>query len=180
MAADLPSQMDVGALVTTMPTEDILAGIFLLLMVCVLGFAVNHYFNPKNRMSRGVEAFWNTPAIKEFRIFIWKAFWALFLFYVVATSLEYYFNESGWYPREREIEVFFKAHQWIEGEIQTCYYDQSTTPKTPDAEVTAISCSNEQNESHLLNVKFWGPIKADKNKVWKCERSQATMTCRLQ
>ena len=63
---------------------------FLLLMVCVLGFAVNHYFNPKNRLSRGLEAFWNTPSIKEFRMFVWKAFWVLLLGGIALTSIDYY------------------------------------------------------------------------------------------
>ena len=160
--------------------NEILEWIILLFILSALGLMVYHGYDPKNKITRGIEAFWNTPAIKEFRMFIWKAFWALVLFYVAVISLDYYFNESDWYPRKREIEVFFKAHQWIDGEIQTCYSAQSTTPKTPDAELTAISCANEQNESHVLNVKFWGPIKADKNKVWKCERSQATMTCKLE
>jgi hypothetical protein len=111
-----------------------------------------------------------TKIIKD----IWRGFWFILLFILAA----YYFNESSWYPREREIEVFFKAHQWIDGEIKTCYSDQSK-PST-DGELTFISCGGiELNESHLFRVKFWGPIKADKSKVWKCERSQTGMTCRL-
>jgi len=160
--------------------EDVIIGIFLLLIVCVLGFAIVHVNYPKNKLSRGLEAFWNTPAIKEFRMFIWKAFWVLLLGGIAITCIDYYFNESSWYPREREVEVFFKAHQWIDGEIQTCFSVQSTTPKTPDAELTTISCSSEKNESHVLRVKFWGQIKADKTKMWRCERSQSAMTCSLQ
>jgi hypothetical protein len=162
-----------------MPTEeDVITWICLLLVIGVIGFAFVHYFNPKNRLSRGLEAFWNTPTIKDFRLLIWKAFWVLLLGWIALSGIQYYFNESGWYAREREIEVFFKAHQWTEGEIQTCYSDQSKT--SPDGELTFISCRLELNESHVFRVKFWGPIKADKNKVWKCERHQTSMTCRLQ
>ena len=94
--------------------------------------------------------------------------------------IDWYFEKSNWYPREREIEVFFKAYQWIEGEIQTCYSPHEVDRKDPDAEIKVIYCSSEQRESHVLRVKFWGPIKDDKDKVWKCERSPTAMTCRLQ
>jgi hypothetical protein len=164
-----------------MPTVDeILEWIIVLFILSAFVLMVYHRVNPKNRLSRGLEAFWNAPGITQTRREIWRGFWFIVLLVVGGYGIEYYFNESSWYPREREVEVFFKAHQWIDGEIQTCYSVQSTTPKTPDAEVTIISCSYEQNESHVLKVKFWGPIKADKKKVWKCERSQSAMTCSLQ
>lgn len=149
-------------------------------MLCAFSLLLYLRYNPKSRLRKGVEAFWNTPAIKTFREFIWKAFLVLSLGWIAIISIQYYFTDSGWYPREKEVEVFFKAQQWIDGEIQTCYSAQSTTPKTPDAEITAISCSFEQTESHVLRVKFWGPIGADRGKVWKCERSQSAMTCKLQ
>jgi hypothetical protein len=93
---------------------------------------------------------------------------------------DWYFNESDWHPREREIPVFFKANKWVEGEIQTCYSGKTTTPQEPDAEVKVISCSFEENEPHVIRVKFLGPIKADSDKEWKCERLQTTIGCRLQ
>jgi hypothetical protein len=161
-----------------MPTWDEVLGWLVLLFILSLFALVAYHRNyPKNRISRGIEAFWNAPRVAKIRRDIWRGFWFIFLLYVAGISIEYYFNESGWYPREREIEVFFKAHQWIEGEIQTCSSVKSTTP---DDEIKAISCSSEFNESHVLRVKFWGPIKADTYKVWKCERSQTTMICRLQ
>lgn len=160
--------------------DEVLGWIILLFIASAFVLFIIYRLNPKNRVSRGLEAFWNTPSIKQFRMFVLKAFWVLFLGWLTLTGIRYYFDESRWYPREREVEVFFKAHQWIDGEIQTCHSVKSTTPKTPDAEVTMISCSSEQSESHVLRVKFWGPIKADKNKVWKCERSQSAMTCSLQ
>jgi hypothetical protein len=74
-----------------------------------------------------------------FKVVLWIScfFLALWLVFLCA---DWYFNESVWYPREREIEVFFKAHQWIEGEIQTCYSGKSN-PKAPDNEIKTISCS---------------------------------------
>jgi hypothetical protein len=59
--------------------EDVIGWILTLLIIGVLGLAVWHGLNPKNPLSRGLEAFWNTPAIKRFRMFIWKAFWVCFL-----------------------------------------------------------------------------------------------------
>jgi hypothetical protein len=35
-------------------------------------------------------------------------------------------------------------------------------------------------ENHVLPLRFWGSLKADTNKLWKYERFQATMTCKLQ
>ncbi len=160
--------------------DEILKWIVLLFILSVFALMAYHGYNPKNRITSGIAAFWNAPGVTKTRREIWRGFWFILFLVVGGYSVEYYFNESDWYPREREIEVFFKAHQWIDGEIQTCSSLQSTTPKTPDAEVTMISCSSEQNESHVLRVKFWGPIKADKNKAWKCERSQSAMTCSLQ
>jgi hypothetical protein len=154
-----------------MPTVGkIIAWNILLLVVVVLAFI----------MYDG----WNSPANPTVRTLvrgISKLFWVvsciLFVIYLVFVCADWYFNDSDWYPREREIEVFFKAHQWIEGEIQTCSSGQSAIP---DIEIKTISCSLELNESHVMRVKFLGPIKADKNKVWKCERSQSAITCRLQ
>lgn len=163
-----------------MTMEDFISGFFLILIACVIGLVVWHAVNPKNTISRGLEAFWNSPAIKSFRMLIWGAFWLLFLGFLAIATIRWYFTESGWYPREREVEVFFKAHQWIDGEIQTCYSNTHTTEKTPDAELREIVCSFEGNESHVLRVKFWGPVRADKNKVWRCERFPTTMICRLQ
>jgi hypothetical protein len=160
-------------------TEDLVGWFFAILIFAVIGLAVWHQVNPKNPISRGLEAFWNTPDVKSVRLFLWKAFWVCFLGFLAISFISWFYEESGWYPRQREVQVFFKAHEWIEGEIQTCYSAAEVTAKKPDAEVTALACSTE-TESHVLKVTFWGPIKADKGKVWKCERSSTTMTCRLQ
>ena len=160
--------------------ENFVSGFFLLLILSMFELYAWHRVAPKNPISRGLEGFWNTPAIKEFRLFIWKAFWVCFLGYLAFGLISWYFADSGWYPRQREVQVFFKAHNWIDGEIQTCYSAVTAAPKTPDGELQAIFCSSEESESHVLKVKFWGPITGEKNKVWKCERFQSSMTCRLQ
>ena len=92
-------------------------------------------------------------------------------------AIAYYFIESGWYPRTREVIVYCKAHDWVNGELQICYSSQG---ETPDGELATISCSTNRDESHLLRVKFWGPIRADKDRVWKCERLPSSLTCKLQ
>src|SRR6266478_1377098 len=101
----------------------------------------------------------------------------LFFGGIAYLAIAYYFTESGWYPRTREVNVYCKAHDWVNGELQTCYSFKSTD-KTADGELTALSCS-ANDESHLLNVKFWGPITADGEIIWKCERLTFSITCKL-
>jgi hypothetical protein len=132
-----------------MPTVGkIIAWIILLLVVAVLAFMVYDGYNPNSRIRRRIEAFWNSPAITNVRTLvrgIFKLVWVvssfLFVIYLVFVCPDGHFNDSDWYPREREIEVFSKARQWIEGEIQTCYSEQTTTSKDPDTEIKTISCS---------------------------------------
>ena len=52
--------------------ENLISGFFLLLIVVMFGVYAWHRVNPKNAISRGLEGFWNTPAIKRFRLFIWR------------------------------------------------------------------------------------------------------------
>jgi hypothetical protein len=167
-----------------MPTIDVLGWILTLLTVAMIAFVVYDAYNPNNRVRRSIE---NSPAIKTLRNLVQGIFekcsvilYSLLATYLTVMCLDWYFDESDWYPREREIEVFFKAHQWIEGEIQTCYSSHEVGRKDPNAEIKVIYCSSEQRESHVLRVKFWGPIKDDKDRVWKCERSPTATTCRLQ
>jgi hypothetical protein len=163
-----------------MPTaEDVELWISFLLLVSVLGLAVWHFVNPKNPVSRGLVVFWNTPAIKKFSMFIWKAFGVCFFGYLAIVTISWYF-ESGFYPRQREVAVYFKAQQWIEGEIHTCYSEANEPYAKLGAELGVIDCSLGDSEFHVLKVTFWGSIKPDRKKIWKCERSSATMTCKLQ
>jgi len=161
--------------------------LFVLLVAAVFPLMVYHGYNPKNRISRGISAFWNSGGIKTIRRLVgvgfkvvWWVFCFFFVVWLVYLCADWYFTDSGWYPREREVAVFFKANQWLDGEIKTCYSGKSTTQYDPEAELTAISCPLEGNESHVLRVKFWGPIRADREKVWKCKRFQTKVTCWLQ
>jgi hypothetical protein len=82
--------------------------------------------------------------------------------------------------------VVFHPSDWIEGEIRTCYSILF------NGEFFGIDCSSETQETkrdgifryspenHVLLVRFWGSLKPDANKLWKCERFQTTMTCQLQ
>ena len=129
--------------------------------------------------------FWNIPEINRLRKFVGGAF----LLWLAALCADYYVHSSGWYPRQREVAVFFNPHEWIDGEIKTCY----PLKESQEAELFGIDCSDDRirnaqgdryfhysPESHVLKVKFWGSLKADTSKPWKCEWSQMTMTCRLQ
>jgi hypothetical protein len=120
--------------------------------------------------------FWNAPATKRLRKFIGRAF----LLWLVALCIDYYVHDSGWYPQQRVVAVFFHPSDWIEGQIKTCYSILF------NGEFFGIDCSPERDgifryspENHVLPVRFWGSLKADTNKLWKCERSQTTMTCKL-
>jgi hypothetical protein len=116
--------------------------------------------------------FWNAPEIKRLRKFIGRAF----LLWLAALCIDYYVHDSGWYPQQREVAVFFHPSDWVEGEIRTCYSILF------NGEFFGIDCSPEtqEPENHVLPVRFWGSLKADTNKVWKCERFQTTMTCKSQ
>ena len=126
--------------------------------------------------------FWNAPGIKRLRKFIGRAF----LLWLAALCIDYYVHDSGWYPHKREVAVFFDPSDWIEGEIATCYsilfngefYGIDCSPETEETKRDGIFRYSPEN--HVLPVRFWGSLKADTNKLWKCERFQTTMTCKLQ
>jgi len=89
---------------------------------------------------------------------------------------DWYVTESGWMPRTREIEVYVHASNWVAGELKICH-SFSTGRKD---ELKSLFCANDRNESHTLMVKFWGPITTDRDRIWKCEREQSSLTCKLQ
>jgi hypothetical protein len=51
-------------------------------------------------------------------------------------------------------------------------------------ELIALGCptnnDKDTGESHTLNVKFWGPITTERPKLWKCQREETSLTCKLQ
>jgi hypothetical protein len=148
--------------------------IIVILFVGCISLAVAHGINPKNKVSRSLEAFFTSPPMKKLGYFLMAMFWIG----ILALMVGYYVEESGWYPRAREIHVHFKPYQWITGELATCHsYANAQGPK--DDELTSLYCSSE-DESHMLRVRFWGPINADRDKLWECEREVASVTCKLQ
>ena len=161
--------------------------VLVLLIAALIVWPMYDGYNPDNRIRKRIDIISNSPVIRTLRNLIQRIYKVADMIFglLIILSLAYvggnwYVNESDWYSREREVEVFFNAHQWIEGEIHTCYSTHATTLKDTDTEIKAISCSLEKNESHVLNVKFRGPITADKDRVWRCQRSQAAITCGLQ
>jgi hypothetical protein len=126
--------------------------------------------------------FWNAPEIKRLRKFLGRAF----LLWLAALCIDHYVHDSGWYPQQRETAVFFHPSDWIEGEIRTCYsilfngefFGIDCSPETQQTKRDGIFRYSPEN--HVLPVKFWGSLNADVNKLWKCERFQTTMTCKLQ
>jgi hypothetical protein len=71
-----------------------------------------------------------------------------------------------------------KPENWMTGEIESCASLQSKEKE----EIGVLLCDQNQMlfEPHVLQVRFWGPIKPDRNKEWKCTREAASLTCRLQ
>jgi hypothetical protein len=100
-----------------------------------------------------------------------------FLSVVIVVAITYWFvNDSGWMPRTREVNVYAHASNWITGELKICT-SSSTEEKN---ELKYLSCGSELYEIHTLTVKFWGPITTDRDKTWKCERMESSLTCKLQ
>lgn len=101
----------------------------------------------------------------------------VFLFIVLAwAGMSYYFNDSGWYPRTREVTIFAEAAKWVPGELKFCFSSEDPTR----SELTSLECDSDTGESHLLNVQFWGTITTERPKVWKCEREETSLICKLQ
>ena len=121
--------------------------------------------------------FWNAPGIKRLCKFIGRAF----LLWLAALCIDYHVHDSGWYPQQREVAVFFHSSDWIAGEIRTCYsilfngefFGLDCSPETQDTERAGIS--GYSTENHVLPVRFWGSLKTGTNKLWKCERFQTKM-----
>lgn len=105
-----------------------------------------------------------------------RVFGTVFLLLAVVGTVYWYVNDSGWLPRTREVVVYVHASNWITGELKICT-SSSTEEK---GALTYLSCGSEFDESHILTVKFWGPITTDQDKIWKCERKESSLTCKLQ
>src|SRR5260370_25390960 len=101
-----------------------------------------------------------------------------FVLLVVGGIVYAFVEESSWILRTREVSVYVKPENWMTGEIKSCASAQSKEKE----EIGVLLCDQNQMlfEPHVLQVRFWGPIKPDRNKEWKCTREAASLTCRLQ
>jgi len=144
-----------------------LAFVLLLFVAGLIGILVIGYFVTNNKLK---------PPLLRPATILWHGFIGLYLLLVLVV-IGYAVNESGWIPRTREVLVWVKAQPWMIGEIKTCV---SSGRSKEDMEIEALVCDEENLEHHVLTVKFWGPINADRTKQWKCTREQEALTCKLQ
>jgi hypothetical protein len=109
---------------------------------------------------------------------IYTLFSIAFVLLIVGGIVYLFLENSGWIPRTREVSVYVKPENWMTGEIKSCASLQSKERE----EIGVLLCDQNQMlfEPHVLQVRFWGPIKTDRNKEWKCTREAASLTCRLQ
>jgi len=89
-------------------------------------------------------------------------------------------DESGWIPHTKDVLVSVDTRNWIPEEVKMCVSAKAKEKK----ELATVFCFDGDNDSssqsRRLKVKFWGSIKADKGKLWKCTRGQEFLTCKLQ
>jgi hypothetical protein len=84
--------------------------------------------------------------------------------------------ESAWIPHTKDVLVSVDTRNWIPEEVKMCALAKADEKKEPMA-LICYDGDNDSNsgQSHIVKVKFWGSIQADKNKLWKCTRGQATL-----
>jgi len=145
---------------------------FFIVFVCLVGFFVYLAVHPQNRLRRGLDAFLASEPIQNLK----RAFAACFWVLIAVGCLDGYFTKSGWYPRMREVPVTFKAYTWVAGELKSCY--SASSPEK--GELALLVCDSNTEETHSMNVKFWGTITTERDKIWKCEREETSLTCKLQ
>ncbi len=147
---------------------------YTLLIVCLvfgglIGFMVLGYLVSNNKLK--------PPLLKPAKA-LYTLFSVTFVLLIVVGIIYAFVEESSWIPRSREVSVYVKPENWMTGEIKSCASLQSREKE----EIGVLLCDQNQMlfEPHVLQVRFWGPIKPDRNKEWKCTREPASLTCRLQ
>src|SRR5260370_7549162 len=135
----------------------------------IIGFLVLRYLVSNNLLK--------PPLLKPAKAI--DTFLSVSVTLLIVGGIVYLFvEESGWIPRTKAVSVYVKPENWITGEIKSCASLESKEKE----EIGVLLC--DQNEMlfqpHVLQVRFWGPIKPDRNKEWKCTREAASLTCRLQ
>jgi hypothetical protein len=89
-------------------------------------------------------------------------------------------DDLGWIPHTKDVPVLVDTRSWIQEEVKAC-----ASVKAQNKELSTLICYDGDNgpdsgQSHILSVRFWGSIEADKDKLWKCTRGKEFVTCKLQ
>ena len=107
-----------------------------------------------------------------------KVVGTLFAVYAVFVFAILFYKD--WIPITRDVLVSVDTRNWIPEEVKIC----ASTVSKAQRELVALACldgnGRETAQTHILKVKFWGSIQADRDKVWKCTRGQEFLTCKLQ
>jgi hypothetical protein len=161
-------------------SDNIIGGLFGLLMLCFIGFIFYLILNPKNRFAAAFDSWKKRRIVHAIGTALRAIFFLVVIAMILIGGLNYYFTESGWLPRTREIVVYAEAAKWVPGELRECFSNEGSAKD----ELLALECPMEfeknADETHTLTVKFWGPITTERPKLWKCEREEKSLTCRLQ
>ena len=150
----------------------LLLGLFLFLLF----LAIYKGIKPDNKVQRRIDAFFERKSVKALVQTISVGFWLIVGLSFGGSLVVYYFTESAWFPRTREVPVYANVFTWVTGELKTCYSE--LTPSKD--ELAYLVCDAEAKDYHLLKVRFWGTITTEREKSWKCEREEASLTCKLQ
>jgi hypothetical protein len=142
---------------------------FCLFVGGLLGFLVLGYLVTNNKLK--------PPLLQPAKV-IYTLFRVAFFLLVFGVFLYAFVENSGWLPRMREVSVYVKPENWMTGEIKSC---ASLASRESD-EIAVLLCDQSEMvfEPHVLEVRFWGSIKPDRDKEWKCSRGPASLTCKLQ
>jgi hypothetical protein len=94
-------------------------------------------------------------------------------------------DKSGWLPRNREVKMYTNTVGWINGESKMCFSypkdNKSHDSEDDKSDISELLCNDSSlQNSHMLKVRFWGSVRSDRFKLWKCERADDSITCKLQ
>ena len=162
--------------------EDMLGWLFIGMLVCLIAFIIYLAVKPKNRFQASFDVFTKKKQVQAVGRYLSTGVAVLVGVLLFGGVVELLIQSattgllSGWYPRTREIIVYAEASKWINGELKPCF--SKGTPEK--SELTSIVCDSDTNESHALNVRFWGSITTDGPKLWKCRRDETSVSCKLQ
>jgi hypothetical protein len=84
------------------PILRITGGLFGLFMLGLIGFIIYFALNPKNRFTTAFDSWKQRKAVHAVGTILRAAFFICVLVMAAIGGIQYYFTESGWYPRTRE------------------------------------------------------------------------------